>query len=131
MDLVINPINITGSVPPQAFSFLTGSDTEIPIKAIRKCAEHFVPLALADFERVQSVRDFCQFFLERSRLEYRRFAFDMYVQHQLVRGFVLLLTGQQDAGLAQIREFCGSMGAEFEDRVLSECILHARSHSGV
>src|SRR5688500_14523912 len=80
MDLVIDPIDITGEVPRQAFGFIAGHDTKIPIEQIRRCAVHFVPLALADFDHVRSVRDFCQFFLERSRLEYRRFTFDMYVQ---------------------------------------------------
>jgi hypothetical protein len=129
MDLVIDPIDITGDVPRQAFAFLTGYDTDIPVEQIRRCAEHFVPLALADFDRVRSVHDFCRFFLERSRLKYRRFTFDMYVQHQLVRGFVFLMTGQRDQGLAQIREFCRSMDAEFDDRILSECIRHAQSHT--
>ena len=128
MDLVIDPIDATGEVPPQAFGFLTGYDTEIPTEQIRRCAAHFVPLALADFGRVRTVREFCQFFLERSRLEYRRFTFDMYIQHQLVRGFVLLLTGRREEGLQQIREFCRSMDAEFEDRVLSEHIRHADPH---
>jgi hypothetical protein len=128
MDLVIDPIDITGAVPRQTFSFITGYDTEIPIEQIRACAMHFVPLALADFDRVRSVREFCQFFVERSRLEYRRFGFDMYLQHQLVHGFVLFLTGRCDEGLKQIQEFCRSNGAEFEDRVLAECIHHAQSH---
>ena len=128
MDLVIDPIDITGEVPRQKFVFLTGYDTKIPVEQIRGCAEHFVPLALADFGRVHSIHDFCRFFLERSRLEYQRFAFHMYDQHQLVHGFVLLLTGQRDQGLAMIREFCRSMDAEFDDRVLSECIRHAQSH---
>jgi hypothetical protein len=122
MDLTIDPIDVPGLVPPQAFGFITGMDTEIPLAQIRACAEHFVPLALADFDRVRSVRDFCLLFLERSRLEYRRFEFDMYVQHQLARGFVLLLTGQRDEGEKQIREFCRRMDAEFDDPVLSECI---------
>jgi len=124
MDLVIDPIDITGEVPRQAFG-LIGYDTE----QIRTCAEHYVPLALADFDRVRSLRDFCQFFVERSRLEYRRFGFDMYVQHQLVRGFVFLLTGQRNEGLEQIRELCRSMDAEFEDQVLSECIRRAQLHT--
>jgi hypothetical protein len=127
MDLVIDPIDTTGAVPPQAFGFFTGWDAEIPTAQIRNCAEHFVPLALADFDRVSSVPDFCQFFLERSRLEYRRFGFDMYVQHQLVLGFVLLFLGRREEGIQQIREFCRSMEAEFADRVLTEYIRHAGS----
>jgi hypothetical protein len=125
MDLVIDPIDITGEVPRQAFGFITGYDAKIPDGRIRACAEHFVPLALADFDRVRSVRDFCQVFLERSRLQYRRFAFHSYVQHQLVLGFVLILTGRRDEGLERIREFCRSKDADFENRVLSECIRHA------
>jgi hypothetical protein len=129
MDLVIDPIDITGDVPPQAFGFITGYDTKIPTAQIRACAEHFVPLALADFERVCSVHEFCEFSLERSRLRYRRFLFHNYVQHQLVHGFMLILKGQREAGLEKIREFCKSMDAELEDRVLSECIRHAQSHT--
>ncbi len=128
MDLGIDPIETTGEVPSQAFAFITGCDTEIPVGQIRECAEYFVPLALADFDRVRSVRDFCCFFLERSRLEYRRFTFDMYVQHQLVHGFVLIMTGHRDEGLEKIREFCQRMDADFEDRVLSECIRNAEVH---
>jgi len=105
MDLIIDPIDITGDVPPQAFGFITGHDTQIPTKQIRACAEHFVPLALADFERVHSVHCFCQFFLERSQLQYRRFLFHNYVQHELVFGFVLILTGRRDEGLERIRKF--------------------------
>jgi hypothetical protein len=130
MDLVIDPIDITGEVPPQAFGFTTGDDKEIqiPIEQIRACAEYFVPQALADFDRVHSVREFCQYFLERSRLQYRRFGFDTYVQHQLARGFVILLTGRPEEGLQRIREFCRSMDADFEDRVLAESIRRAESH---
>ena len=131
MDLVIDPIDIAGEVPSQAFGFITGLDTQIPSAQIRVCAEHFVPLALADFDRIHSVREFCQFFVERSHLQYRRFGFNMYVQHQLVQGFVLLLTGQRDEGLERIREFCRSFDLEFEDRVLSECIRHAELQTGL
>jgi hypothetical protein len=128
MDLVIDPIDITGNVPPQAFGFITGYDTQIPKRQIRACAEHFMPLALADFNRVRSLHEFCQFFLERSRLQYRRFLFHNYVQHQLVFGFVLIMAGRRDEGLQRIREFCRGMDAEFEDRVLTECIHHAELH---
>ena len=125
MDLILDPIDITGDVPPQTFRFITGYDTRVPTEEIAACAEHFVPLALADFDRVRSWRDFCEFFLERSRLQYQRFTFDMYVQHNLAHGFVLIATGRRDEGVQRIREVCRSMDVEFEDRVLSECIRRA------
>jgi len=124
MDLLIDPIDVPGTVPEQAFSFITGLDAEIPIEQIRLCARHFIPLALADFDRVRSVAEFCSLFLERSRLQYRRFPFDAYVQHQLVHGFVLLLNGNGDAGRAMIKAFCHRVGAEYDDPVLTECIRH-------
>lgn len=130
MDLIIDPIDITGDVPRQTFSFITGHSTEIPIEQIRTCAEHFVPQALADFDRVRSVYDFCKFFVERSRLKYRRLGFDMYVQHKLAHGFVLLLNGKNNEGLNCIREFCRTIGVEFDDRVLSECIRNAQAQPG-
>jgi hypothetical protein len=128
MDLVIDPIDSTGDVPPQAFSFIPGHDRLIPTRRIRTCAEHFIPLALADFDRVRSVHDFCRFFLERSQLQYRRFLFHNYVQHRLAFGFVLILTGRPNDGLERIRAFCRSREAEFDDRVLSECIRRAEAY---
>jgi hypothetical protein len=127
MDLVIDPIDTAGSVPSQAFSFITGYDTEIPSQSIRACAEHFVPRALADFDRVRSVQEFCELFLERSRLQYRRFLFDMYTQHQLAHGFVLIITGSREEGRKRIQEFCSSRDIEFDDPVLSECIRVAEA----
>lgn len=127
MDLVIDPIDTTGVVPPEAFGFISGLNTEIPVRQIRICAEHFLRLALADFERVTTIADFCKFFLERSRLQYRRFLFDMYTQHQLVSGFVYLLTGERAEGLERIRRFCASMGADCQDTVLLDCIRHAET----
>lgn len=127
MDLVIDPVDLTGAVPPEAFRFISGYDKEIPLAKIRACAEHFVPLALENFQHVHSVSDFCKFFLARSRLQYRRFTFDMYIQHQLIYGFVLIMTGRRGEGLEKIREFCRTLDAHFDDRVLSDCIRHAES----
>ena len=127
MDLVIDPIDISGDVPPQVFGFISGHHT--PKEKIRDCAEHFIPLALADFDRVRSVKDFCHLFLERSQLQYRRFGFYNYVQHQLVRGFVLILTGHRDQGVATIREFCESAEMDFDDKVLSEQIRSAEARA--
>jgi len=129
MDLIVDPIDVTADVPLQTFSFITGYDSEIPVTQIRECAEHFVPIALADFSRVHSLRDFCHFFLERSRLKYRRFTFDMYVQHQLSHGFVHILNGQKDDGVEMIHKFCKTMEANFADRILSECIREAEEAS--
>jgi hypothetical protein len=129
MDLIIDPIDITANVPTQTFGFITGYDSEIPVKQIRVCAEHFVPIALAEFSRIHTLRDFCCFFLERSGLKYRRFAFDMYIQHQLVKGFVHILRGRKDDGVEMIQKFCNTMGANFSDLILSECIREAEKAS--
>ncbi len=125
MDLIIDPIDLSGNVPAQTFSFITGYDSEIPTQKIKACAEYFIPLAAADFARVTSVNDFCNLFLERSQLHYRRFQFDNYIQHQLAYGFVLLLTGNRDDGIKKIETFCSSMDLEFDNRILRECIANA------
>jgi len=113
MDLIIDPVDITGVVPPQAFRFITGADTQIPVGEICRAAEYFLPLASADFNRVRSAADFCEFFLERSKLRYRRFRFDQYFQHRLVLGFVLILMGQPSEGEQKIRQFCQEMDLRF------------------
>ena len=78
---------------------------------------------------VKSVADFCGFFIERSKLRYRRFRFDQYLQHQLVLGFVLILMDQPDEGEQKIREFCKKMDLNFKDRILTEYVSAARSYA--
>jgi hypothetical protein len=70
-----------------------------------------------------------QFFLERSRLNYRRFQFHMYVQHKLALGFVLISNGRRDEGLERIREFCSNTGATVDDQVFSACIRQVELHA--
>lgn len=125
MDLIIDPIDLSGNVPEQTFGFITGYHSEIPTKQIRACAEHFIPLAFADFDRVISVADFCHFFLERSQLHYRRFQFHSYIQHQLAMGFVLMLTGKRDEGRKKIQDFCSSFETDIDNRILEEYIANA------
>jgi hypothetical protein len=127
-DLIIDPIDITGHVPRQIFSFIGGCNARPPVEEISACAAHFVPLAIADFDRVHSVHDFCRFFLERSTLRYRRIQFHMYVQQKLAHGFVLILTGRRDEGKKMIGEFCEEWDMKRDNRILLEYIHCAESY---
>lgn len=127
MDLIIDPIDSAGDIPSQAFNCITGENPEILNQRIRACAQYFIPQAIADFARVNSLRDFCNLFLERSHLQYRRFPFDAYVTHRLTRGFVLILTGKRREGLERIHDFCQNMDLEFDNPVLTECIRKAET----
>jgi len=124
MDLTIDPIDATGVVPSFAFSPLLGSTF-----AIRSRVEQSVRLAASDFERVNSLRDFCDFFLERRQLKYHRFGFDNYVSQRLAYGFVLILNGQKADGLKQIQSFCEKFDVNFNNSILQEHIQDAESIS--
>ena len=126
MDLIIDPVDISGNVPAEAFVFIPGYHTEIPKAEIRTCANHFVPRALGDFDRVATVKQFCEFFLERSRLNYRRFTFDMYLAHRLTGGFVSILKGRKSEGIEEIRDFCKATEVDFHDKILLEYIQQAQ-----
>jgi hypothetical protein len=126
MDLIIDPIDLTGVVPRETFAFLPGFTAALPTSDIRRCAEHFVPVALKHFERAQDLTGFCELFLERSRMRYARFGFDMYTRHRICRGFVHLLRGEEHEGAEQIRAFCDENGLDENDRVLQECVVAAR-----
>lgn len=121
-DLIIDPVDITGQVPPEAFRHIPNWDTVIPEKQIVLCADRFVPEALAHFDRVTSIRDFCEFFIERSRLEYRRFQFHNYDRHLFVHGFVQILNGRVDEGTRAVRQRCAELEIEFNDPVLTEAL---------
>lgn len=122
MDLVIDPIDITGEVPKETFSFIPGLDMKVPKEEIKRCAKHFVPLALADFDRVKNLREFFLFFRERSKLKYRRFEFDMRLNHVLTLAFIELYEGRSDEGLRLVRAFCKTHGFDYRDKVLAEYI---------
>ncbi len=126
-DLMIDPIDITGQVDPHTFRFITGADTQVPVKQIAACANHFVPLALADFDRVHDLPAFCRFFQERSALEYRRFQFFMHVHHRLTGGFVEILLGRFDEGKRQLAAFCAEQSVDYDDRILTDCIREAEN----
>ncbi len=118
MDLRIDPIDETGNVPREAIQFLTGYTDPVPIRAIRECADTFVPRALADFARVTDLPSFCAFFRARSRLVYRRFGFLNVIQHGLVMAFVAALEGDHAASSAALRDFCERFDADPDDPVL-------------
>ena len=127
MDLIIDPVDAAGIVPLETFGFIPGFDTEIPKSAIRACAARFVPAALTDFARVSNTKQFCGFFIERSRLRYARFTFEMYLAHRLTIGFVHILSGRSNEGVKAIREFCEVQELPFEDRILQEHIQRAEA----
>jgi hypothetical protein len=127
MDLTIDPVDRSGAVPRQSFMFLSGFTTAVPELEIRACAAHFVPVALEDFDRAQTLAGFSALFRERSLLRYARFGFYMYMRHKLARGFVHLLEGDDDEGMRLIRDFCQQQGLDQNDRVMLECVAAARA----
>jgi hypothetical protein len=126
-DLLIDPIDVTGKVDRHTISFIPGADMRVPVEQITACARHFVPLALADFDRVQDLSAFCRFFEERRALEYRRFQCFMYVQHGLASGFVEILCGRFDQGRRRLAAFCAEHDVDYDDPVLTECIRSAEN----
>jgi len=122
MELIIDPIDVTGVVPEFAFSVLGDEVFDIHNRAAES-----VKLAASDFARVDSLGGFCSFFLERRQLQYRRFGFDMYTMQRLAHGFVLILTGKQEDGIKRIQNFCEAFEADFSNSVLQACIQKAKS----
>lgn len=129
MDLVMDPIDLSGDVPRDAYSFITGYDTSIPTRSVDKCAAHFVPLALADLDPVRTQADFCRAFDERSRLRYKRFQFYNHVQHNVVRAMVLLRAGRREEGRQVLDEFCRMFELDPGDKVLAEYVQLADDYA--
>jgi hypothetical protein len=129
MDLVMDPVDLSGDVPRAAYSFIAGYDTAIPTRAVDKCAAHFIPLALADLDPVRTQADFCRVFDERSRLRYRRFQFHNYVQHGLVRAMMLMRAGRKEEGNQALEEFCRAFEIDPSDKVLVEYVRLANDYA--
>lgn len=120
MDLVMDPVDLSGDVPRAAYRFITGSDTAIPKREVDQCSAHFIPLALADLDPVRTQADFCRVFDERSRLQYKRFGFQNYIQHRLVRAMMLLRAGGKEEGHQALQEFCRASEIDPSDKVLTD-----------
>lgn len=129
MDLVLDPVDLSGDVPQAAYGFISGYDTAVPTGAVDRCAAHFIPLALADLDSVRTQADFCRAFDERSRLHFKRFQFHNYIQHGLVRAIMLLRAGRKPEGHQALDEFCRKFEFDPGDRILAEYIQLAADYA--
>ncbi|MCC7396438.1 MAG: hypothetical protein IT455_05165 [Planctomycetes bacterium] len=129
MDLVMDPVDLSGDVPRAAYRFITGYDTTVPVRAVDKCAAHFIPLALADLDPVRTQADFCRVFDERRRLRYKRFEFHNYTQHGLVGAMMLLRAGRKEQGLRALEELCRAFEVDPGDKVLAEYVQLATDYA--
>jgi len=129
MDLVMDPVDLSGTVPSRAYRFVSGYDTAVPTRGVDRCASQIVPLALADLDRIRDEADFCRGFEKRSRLRYKRFPFYSHIQHALVRVFIQLRRGQSQEGFSALEEFCRQYDFDLADKVLVEYLQRAADHA--
>jgi hypothetical protein len=120
MDLIIDPVDLSGEVPPEAFDLVQTWFRSVPTKAIRACAGYFVPLALLDFDRVMSIDGLAALAEERSQLTYRRFGCENYDQHCLLRSFLSIRAGEVEKGKSALRSFCQARELDENDAVLRD-----------
>jgi hypothetical protein len=100
-DLCIDPIDVSGSIAD--WCSVAGSDSGSRVAKIGKAS---FDAAIADFDRVVTLRDLTDVFQARSTMQFQRFSLDNYVQTDLAWGLALVATGQDQAGRDRLDAFC-------------------------
>ncbi len=107
-------------------TFIAGYTTVVPVDAIRRSAEFFLPRAMVDFDRVRTLPDFCTVY---HQCEAKFQDFRIWAQHDIVGSFISILQGRQAEGIERLHELCARRGLSFDDPVLAECIRRAEARA--
>lgn len=100
-DLCIDPADAEGS-PPAWCGFASDDSPRRVSKITRSVKE----AASSDFAPIRTASDLLRLFERRSRMSFRRFGLDNYVQTDLAWGLLQVATGEPEAGSERLARFC-------------------------
>lgn len=120
-DLCIDPIDERGDVPEWC-SFVHLPSEVATLSDVMTIASIVIPRAHLDFDAVDSLSDLTKLFEQRSRLRYRRFSYDNYVQVYLAWGLLLCVQGASAAGEEHLRRFCSRFNVDRKDPSIEKAI---------
>lgn len=129
-DLWIDPIDLAGEVPGWcSFVHLPGYKVA-NVRTIETTIQHAVAQARLDFDHVTTLAELERLFDERSRLTYRRFGFNNYVQVYLAWGLLCCALGREADGERYLLKFCQQEGCARTHPFIEKAISKARAAAG-
>ena len=121
-DICIDPIDLEGAVP--RWCSFSGEDGMRHISGMTRRVRN---ASAKDFAGVQSLTDLNHLFERRSRMTFRRFSLDNYVQTDLAWGLIEIATGRPQDGAARLSGFCARYGVDPAAPALAKAAANARS----
>lgn len=100
-DLCIDPIDMSGSIPRWC-SFDNNEDD----RRIGKVALASLEAAKADWSKLTTLKEVAKCFERRSKMDFRRFSPENYVQTEIAWGLILIALGERESGQCRLDAFC-------------------------
>jgi len=119
-DLCIDPVDAEGIVP--AWCSFGGDDG---VGRVRKIALAARDSAARDFTAIGATRDLLDLFEKRSKMSFRRFSLENYVQTDLAWGLLQVATGNLEAGSDRLSRFCERFEVDPAAAILAAAKLEA------
>jgi hypothetical protein len=120
-DLCLDPIDVAGD-PPKWCSI----DTNDSVRRVGDVASAVHKAASSDFAGVTSLAELVQLFERRSRMAFRRFSLENYVQTESAWGLALLALGQDEESSVRLSRFCQQHNVDPATPLLAKAKILAR-----
>lgn len=114
-DLCIDPIDLSGRIPSWCSFYSNDRDDRVAHAALK-----VLDAARQDWSGITSLNDVADSFERRSKMEFRRFSLENYVQTDLAWGLVLIAIREADRGQNHLDAYCDRFAVARDDAVLTK-----------
>jgi hypothetical protein len=114
-DLCIDPIDLSGRIPGWC-SFYSNDRAY----HVERAASAAVKAARLDWSKITALKDVADTFEARTKMTFRRFSLENYVQTDIAWGLVLISLGQPDRGHRHLDAFCKQFAIAPETAILAK-----------
>ncbi|RWB66785.1 MAG: hypothetical protein EOQ50_31960 [Mesorhizobium sp.] len=124
-DLCIDPIDLSGQIPDWCSFYSNDRDYHV-----KRAASAAVRAARLDWSKITTLSDVADTFERRSRMVFKRFSLENYVQTDLAWGLVLIALGRTDEGNRHLDAFCRQFAIAPEAAILTKAKREAAAIAG-
>ncbi|ESX78832.1 hypothetical protein NKJ73_00435 [Mesorhizobium sp. M0074] len=114
-DLCIDPIDSSGRIPNWCSFYSSDSSYQVERAALAA-----LNAAQQDWSRITALKDVAASFERRSKMKFRRFSLENYVQTDLAWGLALVAVGDAGRGQHHIDAFCEQFAVAPETTILAK-----------
>jgi hypothetical protein len=114
-DLCLDPVDSSGRIPGWCSFYSNDRDHHV-----ERAAKAAVKAARLDWSKITALKHVADTFERRSKMQFRRFSLENYVQTDLAWGLVLVALGQADRGQHHLDAFCEQFAVAPDTAILAK-----------